>query len=487
VGQIFTPIFALSLESCAACPMLQGARLDRPRGPSRATVGRAVVLGIFALAGCSDEPPVELEVFSWWSQQSEAEAFARVKAIHEEEHPGVIVHNRADPDAVDQRDLMAQLLLAGAPPSTFTANIGADVLRWAVVDTADDELPSRSWIHGVTNLLQRTGLLRALPDELEEELRVGDSPELYAVPINIHRLNVLYYNVAEIERLSAERPGVDLLSLDTLCPPTGAPDLPDDMKIAIGTEDGFALILLAFENVLPALAGPAFYEALFEGRAPESVSSPGEGYEVEVRRALGCVQRLAPYFANRSSRPHWYEALDLVREGAAAFTVMGDWANGELRAELVAGTVRAIPFPGTEGTFVFTSDTFPLPIGVDHEAEVVDFLETIASQPAQRAFSSVKGSIPAWEGLGGLGALDPLAEATRADFTHPDTVRVVATSGRFPPNYQQDTLGIALRAVTAVNADETDIEAALAEFDSQAPLLAAWQARLERGVGASTQ
>jgi len=429
---------------------------------------------------------VELEVFSWWSQQSEAEAFERVKAIHQEAHPDVLVHNRADPDAVGQRDRMAELLLAGAPPATFTANIGADLLRWAVVDTVDDEVPSRSWIHGVSSLLGRTGLLAALPDELEAELRVGDSPELYGVPINIHRLNVLYYNVAEIERLSAERPGVDLLSLETLCPPTGAPDLPDGMRIAIGTEDNFALILLAFENVLPAIAGPAFYEALFRGEAPESVSSPGEGYEVEMRRALACVQHLAPHFANRNSQPRWYEALDLVRDGDAAFTVMGDWANGELAAELVAGTVRAIPFPGTEGTFVFTSDTFPLPIGVDHEPEVVDFLETIASPPAQRAFSSVKGSIPAWEGLGGLGALDPLAEATRADFTSEDTVKVVATSGRFPPNYEQDTLAIALRAITAVNGDETDIEDALAEFDSQAPLLEAWQTRLGRGVGALT-
>jgi glucose/mannose transport system substrate-binding protein len=462
--------------------MLKGARLASTTGPSAVKVGRAAVLALGLAVGCADEPRVELEVYSWWTQLSEAEAFERIRQIHQLEHPDVLVQNRAERNATDQRDQMAGLLLAGSPPATFTANVGADLLRWALVDTQGDVLPSESRIQDVSSLLRDTGLLAALPEELVNELRVGDSPEMYGVPINLHRLNVLYYNVDHIETHGEGRSVDDLLSFDTLCPATGKPDLPSGLTIAIGTNDDFALILLVFENLLPAIAGPDFYDALFRGEQPESVSSPGESYQADVRKAVQCAQNLAPYFVETGSGLSWSGAIELVRDGDASFTVMGDWASGELVNQLVSGDVVSMPFPGTENTFVYTSDTFPLPVGVDHEAEVIDLLRTIAGPSAQREFSRVKGSIPAWEGLRGLGELEDIANKTREDFDNPDIAKVIATSGRFPPYYQQTPLGDALQAALDDMAGAAEIELVIDEFESQRPLLESWQARVRSGA-----
>jgi glucose/mannose transport system substrate-binding protein len=461
--------------------MYQGARnARRSEGPSTAGLRLACVLLLGLLPACGSDDKVELEVYSWWSRPSEAEAFDRVRLLHQATHPEVVVTNRADPLAIDQRQRMDSYVLSRSPPATFTANIGADVLRWATVDR-DGDLPEHSYVQDVSQLLSRTGLLAALPPKLTEALAVGDSPELYAVPINVHRLNLIYYNVAEMERLSAERPGEDLFSLEKLCPVSGPPDLPESLKIAVGPED-FALVLLAFENVLPALTGPGFYDALFRGESPESVTAPGESYLTDLRRALACVHGLSSHFI-RPREPTWWGMLQAIagERPTAAFTVMGDWANGELATELDQGIVRVIPFPGTEDTFVFTSDTFPLPVGADSEPEVVAFLETVASPRAQQIFSSIKGSIPARRDAGGLGKLDVVASASRTDFEDDSIEKVLATSGRFPPYYRQNDLGEALRELTREDAPKSEIEDALVEFDSQLPLFRKFQDRLRTG------
>jgi glucose/mannose transport system substrate-binding protein len=460
--------------------MYQGARNERRcEGTRRARLLRPFAFLAFSLLpACGENDAVRLEVFSWWNRPSEARAFAAVADLHEASHRSVIVDNRADPMAREQRERMARLMLSRAPPATFTANVGADLLRWATIDRAGSQ-PDYSYVKDIHARLGPTGIWDALPPVLLEALAVGDSTELYGVPINIHRLNVLYYNVAVMERLAAERPGVELLSFETLCPRSGRPDLPGDLKIAVGPED-FALILLTFESVLPAIAGPAFYDSLFRGESPASVSVPGESYHADVRRALACVHALSAHFVRPEPEGElaWWTLLEDVRVGNAAFTVMGDWANGELAPELAEGTVRAIPFPGTEGTFVFTSDTFPLPIGAEFEPAVVSLLETIASPPAQRAFSAIKGSIPARRDTA---PVSPFAAASSTDFDDPSIEKVLATSGRFPPYYRQTDLGDALRALTAEGAPESTIDRALEEFDSQEPLFRKFQDRLNGG------
>ena len=215
----------------------------------------------------------------------------------------------------------------------------------------------------------------------------------------------------------------------------------------------------------------------------------------DVREALECVQYLSQWFRrddDDNPRIGWAEAVNAVKNEAAgeraAFTVMGDWANGLLASDLQTGNVRSTPFPGTGDVFVYTSDTFPLPIGATPRTEVRALLETIASPEAQLAFSAKKGSFPARDGID-LGSLHSWQRETADAFE--SLPKAIATSGLFPPYYPQGDLGNALRAMTAWPAvagpDGTSderarlVDEALRLFTDLEPLLDLWQDRLASG------
>src|SRR5262245_1228088 len=100
--------------------------------------GAALLLSLAAL-GCGDSPEtVRLDVYSWWEQPDERVAFDAVARMHQEHPPNVEVRNLATEDADRSRQEMSMRMLDNAPPATFLANLGADVLKWAVVDTQSE-------------------------------------------------------------------------------------------------------------------------------------------------------------------------------------------------------------------------------------------------------------------------------------------------------------------------------------------------------------
>jgi glucose/mannose transport system substrate-binding protein len=448
----------------------------------------AVLLGL-AVLGCGDSPEtVRLDVYNWWDQPEEKVAFDAVARMHEEQHDNVEVRNLDSDDATDARQEMSMRMLANAPPATFLANIGADVLQWAVVDTqsvpnAPVNTPpdsSESYINPLSDLFRDTGF--TVPPELEEQLRIGEETGPFAVPLNIHRVNVLYYNRARRE-LFEERTQKTLLSIDTLCP--AEPDAePLGREFAVPLASSWTLILLIFENILPALIAndssvdDEYYKTLFLGdRDAEAEGGPSP----MVDKALECAQYLSRSMIDGSIGMEWAGAIQAVADGTATFTVMGDWANPLLKDELEAETVVAVPFPGTEELYVYTSDTFPLPIGVDHAAETVELLKTFASKDAQIVFSQNKGSIPARLGVDfdapfGWSSFQKWTDARQ---------KLLATSGYFPPYYPDYDLGLVLVPMMTPNRDgsvnPSSRASALRYFTDLEPLLKRWQDRLGAG------
>ena len=168
----------------------------------------------------------------------------------------------SDINADEVRATLTARLLAGAPPSTFQANAGADLLRWTAMDTTESALPSASRIAPLDDLFERTGLDRRASGRALQGPAAGPQRLPYAVPLNIHRLNLIYYNTHALDTYT--RRG----ACGSVVPGSGAA-LPDErrrcgstiptnkleLKIAVGTKDSFTLTLFAFENVLPAVAG----------------------------------------------------------------------------------------------------------------------------------------------------------------------------------------------------------------------------------------
>jgi len=468
-----------------------------PRTPS----GRHHLQQVGVLLLCSLGPlacatptraEVRLEAYSWWTQTSERAAFDEVLHIYNRQHEGEseAVNQARDINADEVRATLTARLLAGAPPSTFQANAGADLLRWTAMDTTESALPSSSRIAPITDLFLRAGLEGGLPSDLDRAVRAG--PELlpYAVPLNIHRLNLIYYNTRALESYKNAHEGQSFLNSALLCPPDVAKRLEDpnaklELRIAMSTKDSFALTLLTLENLLPAVAGaepsnPAtgatLYDELFLGSLSEAQ------WREPVLRALQCVQYLSRSFV-RNEELSWADALHRVETGDADFSVMGDWANGELKQALQEGKVDAQPFPGSEGTFVFTSDTFPLPTAAPYAKESQDLLETLASSDAQVAFSRQKGSIPARSDIATERVRQELGERaaqTKEAFDSPLIHKSIATSGLFPPYYPKD-LSSYLLLMTESGASTSTIAPVIAFFRNTLPLLQRWQNRIAQG------
>jgi glucose/mannose transport system substrate-binding protein len=441
------------------------------------------------LLGCATptRDKVRLEAYSWWTRDSERNAFDEVLGIFNAKHQDSEAINQVttDVNADEVRATLTARLLAGAPPSTFQANAGADLLRWTAMDTTEAALPSASRITPLDELFQRTGLVDALPLDLYQALLAGPWRRPYAVPLNIHRLNLIYFNTAALDRYKAGHAGHSFLDKELLCPENVPARLDDpdsrlELRIAVGTSDSFTLTLLALENMLPAVTAHIpdnrVYDQLFRGDLAEA-----EWHEAVVR-TLQCVQYLSRSFL-RTGDLSWADALLLVESGDADFTVMGDWANGELKAALDAGRVDVQPFPGSESTFVFTSDTFPLPVAAPYAEQSEDLLETLASAEAQLAFSREKGSIPARGDISPELVRETLGERaaqTRRDFDSPRIHKSIATSGLFPPYYPGD-LSTRLAAMTAEGATQAKIEPVVALLRNALPLLARWQKRISEG------
>jgi glucose/mannose transport system substrate-binding protein len=432
---------------------------------------------LLGVVGCSAQTsePVSLEVYTWWQETSEKEAILSVANTFKEQQ-GVDVELSGNRNAPTSREELTSLVLNKAPPSTFQANVGADLLRWSEFDyhraAANDpgtfsERGSMSLLEGLDDLFTAENFYDVLPGDLLDALRPRTESPPYGVPINIHRLNVVYYNVARV----AEKVGGGELTLDALCPPEGAARV--DFSIAVGIANRFSLTLLIFENLLPALEGAAFYEALFQGNPPPD-------WEVRVRRTLACARGLVPSFYDGGVQLTWGDAADRVATGEADFTVMGDWVSRreKMKTALEEGTVEAMPFPSKEKLFVFTSDTFPLPVGGPLPGETKALLRTMMAEEVQIEFSEKKGSIPARSDIP-LDRLSESARTTRSDFE--SSARVLATSGLFPPYYPDENLEGYLFKLATNQEPEKAIDDVIDLLRESEHLLAYWNDRKRAG------
>jgi glucose/mannose transport system substrate-binding protein len=121
-------------------------------------------------------------------------------------------------------------------------------------------------------------------------------------------------------------------------------------------------------------------------------------------------------------------------------TIMGDWGKGYANA---AGfdekTFGVMPTPGTAmptaKTFVFTTDTFGMPLGALHKEDTLNMLRVFGSREGQDVFNPKKGSISARRDSHiDDPAYDAMAKQTFDDFVTADVI-VPATSIAAPHVY----------------------------------------------------
>jgi len=397
---------------------------------------RVAMVAALALPACSDGPTQtgSVEILHWWKQGGEAEAIAALLADFTDQYPGVKIIDSSVDGSYLARAAIRNSMTSGKPPDTFQANGGWDLMAW-VLYTGDDAKNSKM------RPLDRDMLdwFDVVPKPVRDS--VSYNGDVYAVPLNIHRLNTLFYNKQVFSDCGADAGALTSVQAMFDAAETIKQTCPQIAPIALGyratvgegaTNDNWTLALVFFENLLVArMTGERYRDLFFNPQ-------PGDAFSAGMTNTLADFRKLVSYANADAPSLTWNQPLDMVLNGQAAMAIMGDWGKGYANAYAKAhnipeGTYGVIPMPGTAGTFVFTTDTFGLPISARPFDDTMNLLRVFGSQPGQDIFNPLKGSISA-RSDSAIDKYDAMAQQTFQDYRNANTI-VPATSILAPQTY----------------------------------------------------
>jgi glucose/mannose transport system substrate-binding protein len=364
----------------------------------QASLGTA---GLLAVGGNLALPPLmaaaagKLEIFYWWTAPGEVEALDALYAAFKTAYPDVEVINAALAGGAgpggNMKAVLQTRLLAGQPPDSFQVHLGHELT---------DSSVKAGQMEAIDFLYQSEGWNTIFPEQLLSISRAQGHQ--WAVPVNIHRSNVLWYNKSILNGAGMSLPTTfhDYLALGDVLKAQGIP------LMALGESVPFHTAHV-FETVLEGTLGAEGWKALWTGATP--FSDPG------VTDSLMTLDRMIG-FAN----PDYLSidsvgAIDLVIAGRAATIIDGDWTNGYLKSKKFADFGYS-PSPQTQGVYSALADSFGLPNGVVDRDSAVAWLKICGSLAGQDAFNPLKGSIPARLDGGQATTYDSYQRSAMADF-----------------------------------------------------------------------
>jgi len=353
-----TMVFSLLLAACgpAATPTPAPAQPQQPAAEQPAAAADKV------------------EVFSWWTGGGEAAGLEAMIKVFNAKYPNIEFINAAVAGGAgtNARAVLATRLQAGDAPDSWQGHAGQELIGTYV---AADQIEPLNFLY------EQNGWLDVMPDTLIP--LISQNGNIYSVPVNIHRANVLWYNPDVLAANNIEVP----TTLDEFFTALEALEAAGvEVPLALG-EQWTALHL--FETILLASLGPEKYNQIWTGEH--------DWGSADVKAAIEDFAKVLQYTNSDAASLSWQDAAQLVVEGDAAFNIMGDWAEGffrELGKAPRTGYGWA-PVPGTGGTFQFLSDSFVLAKNAPHRDAAIAWLNVAGSKEGQDAFNPVKGSIPA--------------------------------------------------------------------------------------------
>jgi len=315
----------------------------------------------------------QVEIFSWWSGGGEAAGLDALIEKFSEDYPQYEIVNSAIAGGAgtNARAILASRMQAGDPPETFQGHAGQELIGTYV---AADQLEP------LNDLYEENGWLDVMPETLIP--LISQDGNIYSVPVNIHRANILWYNPQVLEANGVEVPTTweeFFTAADTL---QAAGVIP----LSMGTQWTSMHLM---ETVLLGELGAEAYNGLWDGTT--DWASP------EVTQALETFTRLLDYVNTDYAAMDWQPAGQLVADGQAAFNIMGDWQDGFFRELGLTPNEDYgwAPAPGTDGLYQFLSDSFVLTRGAKNPEGARAWLTLCGSKEGQDIFNPLKGSIPA--------------------------------------------------------------------------------------------
>jgi len=353
---------------------------------SRKTMFRSLLVTLLVAAtllsacGTAAEPVAEelagsVEIFSWWTAGGEADGLNAMYVVFDSLYPDIEIINAtvAGGAGSNAKAVLATRMQSGDPPDSFQVHAGHELIdSWVVADAMEP----------VTFIFEENGWLDSYPPDVIDILSYDG--EIWSVPVNIHRSNVLWYNRAVFEENGLTVP----TSFDEFFAAAEVLSEAGVIPLALG-DNGIWTAVHLFESVLLGSMGPEAYRGLWDGTT--DWAGP------EVAEALDTFAMMMEYVNEDHAALSWDQAAQYVADGDAAMTIMGDWAEGYFKSIGLTPDVEFgwAPSPGTAGSFIMLSDSFGLPLNAPNRENAIAWLIVCGSQEGQDAFNPLKGSIPA--------------------------------------------------------------------------------------------
>lgn len=315
-----------------------------------------------------------LAFYDWLVSPGEKVAIDSLVKLFAEKYPDTLIIPTAIGGGAGygMTSIVKPLITTGQAPDAFQMHAGYEGMpyyRGGYLESVDDIWESEKLASVVPSVIQNMNKYDG---------------HYYSVPIDIHRVNLIWYNKDLIFKNN-----IDVLKITDWEEFFKACDVLKEagVKNPIQISESWTIAQVFEEMALGE--GVDFYQDLINGK----VTSANDA------RLLRVLEKLKKYlsFTNFDYRNlTWDETINRLVIGESAFMVMGDWADKEfsLSGKKYGTDYGAFNAPGTESIYNVSVDTFQRPKNILHPINADRWLKLAVSQEGQDVFNSLKGSIP---------------------------------------------------------------------------------------------
>jgi glucose/mannose transport system substrate-binding protein len=332
----------------------------------------AIAAMTLALVPASAEE-MKAEVIHWWTSGGEAAA-VKVFADQFTKAGGTWIDS-AVAGSTNARNAAISRTVAGNPPTAMQLNTGKQF----------DELVEGDLLADVDAVAAEGNWKSVMPAAfIAAATRKG---KMYAVPINIHGQNWLWYNKDVLASIGAAEPKTwddAVVILDKL--------KADGKVIPLAFSGQKVWERNLFSAVLTGVGGGPMWLGLL-GKQDATLAQSAEFKQVAV-----AYKKLKNYVDTGAPGRNWNDATNLVIQGKAGMQIMGDWAKGEFAA---AGKVADKDYGCTVlsnhgGGYMMGGDVFVFPKSKDASTTKAQMTlaKLMLTPETQIQFALKKGSIP---------------------------------------------------------------------------------------------
>ncbi len=325
------------------------------------------------LAGVSFAQAQEMkaEVLHWWTSGGES---AAVKVFADKfKAAGGEWIDTAIAIGENARAAGINRIVGGNPPTMMQFNTGKQF----------DEIVANGFVRQLDDVAAAGKWQEILPPAIVD--MITRDGHIYAVPVNIHGENWLWYNTKVFADAGLQPPKTfaELVSLGPKLKDAGV------IPLALGGQPWQER--LTFGAVLLSDGGPELYRKVLADKDLDAVKSP------EFHKVAETFAGMRALVDQGSPGRNWNDATGMLITGKAAMQVMGDWAKGEfIAAGQTAGKEYGCVVLGEAGGYIMGGDVFVFPNVEDEgqKAAQLKLADLLLAPETQIDFNMKKGSVP---------------------------------------------------------------------------------------------